>query len=146
MHFSVLGTPFAFLSLSLLVCRNHHLLTICMAPKRKCDDPTPSTRTPSYTHDDFSDSEEPVQATQTNIIIRAGHDSRGRPTIHTTHTSYENNKFPDLETIFGALDDNDKCQMNMYGGEEFVAPLEDNTSPSNPKHQVPEERNTVSPL
>ena len=114
---------------------NHQPLTACMAPKCICDE---YVQTLSFTHDELSDSEEPVQATQTNIIMRAGHDAWGRPSIHTTHTAYVDEELPDLTSIYGVLNDDDKSQMQIYGDKDFIMLLEDELSPSFHKHQVPE--------
>ena len=115
-----------------------------MAPKRKRDE---DIRTLSFTHDELSDSEEPVQATQTNIIMHAGHDAWGHPSIHTMHTAYVDEELPDLTSIYGVLNDDDQSQMQIYVDEDFIMPLEDESSPSFHEHQVPEGiegRSTVS--
>lgn len=117
--------------------------------KRKRKDSPSSVRAVTYTHPELLESEEPAQANQTNFISRASHDSRGRTTAQTIHTQFvEDVDFSGLNEIFGALDnDNDSQSLDTYGGEEFSAPLEDDTSPSVVEHQVPEDeqhRSTVS--
>ena len=58
--------------------------------------------------------------------------------IHTPFV--ENVDFSGLNGIFEALDNDDDSQsLDTYGGEEFSAPLEDNTSPGVVEHQVPED-------
>ena len=66
--------------------------------------------------------------------------------IHTLFV--EDVDFSGLNGIFGALDnDNNSQSLDMYGGKEFSALLEDNMSPGVVEHQVPEDeqhRSTVS--
>lgn len=119
-----------------------------MASKRKHkhNDPTPSVRAFSYNHADLSDSEEPDQIMQTNIIMRATHDSRGRNTTQTIHTPFiEAEEPPVLDAIYAALTDDN--ESTTYGNEEFHAPLADeDTSPPIVEHQVPEDDTTVGLL
>ena len=75
--------------------------------------------------------------------MHAGQDVQGCPTIHTTHTLYQDEELPALELIYGALGD-DESQMSSSSGEEFAAPLEDNMSPTFHKHQVPEDEDSCS--
>ena len=115
-----------------------------MAHKHKCNK---DIHTLTFAHDELLDTEEPVQATQANIIMRASHDARDHPSIHTTHTAYVDEELPDLTSIYGALDNDDQSQTQPYGDENLVTPLEDDLSPSFDKHQIPEGveyRNTVS--
>ena len=106
-----------------------------MAPKRKHNE---DVQTLSFAHNELSDSEELVQATQTNIIMHAGHDAQGCPSIHTTHTAYVDEELPNLTSIYGALNNNVQSQMQTYGDEDFVVLLEDDSLPSFHEHQVPE--------
>ena len=115
-----------------------------MAPKCKRDKSSSVVWSLNYTHNDLSDSEEPIQVTQTNVVVHAGQDAQGRPTIHTMHTSYQDKELPDLESIYGALGDDDHSQMSSYGGEEFTTPLEDDMSPTFHEHQVPEDEDSHS--
>ena len=136
---SVLGTPFGCVCwlrtlLSQPHC-NHQPLTACMAPKCKHNE---DVQTLSFAHNELSDSEELVQATQTNIIMHAGHDAQGHPSIHTMHTAYVDEELPDLTSIYGALNNDVQSQTQSYGDEDFVVLLEDDSSPSFHKHQVPE--------
>lgn len=117
-----------------------------MGPKCKHNEPTPSIRALYFSHDDLSDLDNTADITQTNIILRATHDTRGWPCTQTAHTTLESP--PNLSVIYGALDDENSSQYSAtYGGEDFVAPLEDEVTPNIVEHQIPEdemERNTVS--
>ena len=118
---------------------NHQLLTShCMAPKCKHDNSSLVVQGLNYTHDDLLNSEEPIQVGQTNVVMHAGQDVQGCPTIHTL---YQDEKLPALESIYGALGD-DESQMSSYSSEEFATPLEDNMSPTFHEHQVPEDEDS----
>ena len=124
-----------------------------MALKCKCEGPPAAVRSLTFTYDDDS---EPLEI-QRIIILHAAADSHGHSSTQTTYTPLiENEEFPDLHGIFGALDDDNDSQINStYGEEEFIAPLEDNpplasladTPPPNViEYEVPdvEDHNTVS--
>lgn len=123
-----------------------------MGPKRKrsVDD---SVRAFSFTLDDFSDSEPPPDVSQTNIALRARHDTRGRTSTQTEHLLINaDEEEPNLDFIYSALHDNDNdSQLSApYGGEELVAPLEDDlpssfAEPDAEVHFLEEDTTTVSP-
>ena len=141
---------FPYWVLPLLCLLTHHpsiatpSLTAFMAHKCKCNK---DVHTLTFAHNELLDTEEPVQATQTNIIMHAGHDAQGHPSIHTMHTAYVDKELHDLTSIYGALDNNDQSQTQPYGDKNLVTPLEDDSSPSFDEHQIPEGmegHNTVS--
>lgn len=118
-----------------------------MASKHKCkyNNSTPSVRTFTYTHADLSNSEELAPTTQTNVFMHATHDSWGRTTQQTIHTSFNKPKEPAMDAIYGALVDD--SESTTYGNEEFHAPLEDgNMSQAFVEHEVPKDDTTVSLL
>lgn len=92
-----------------------------MASKHKHKGPTAAVRSLTFTYNDDS---EPL-GIQRNVILHATADSCGHSSTQTTYTSLiENKEFPGLHGIFD--DDNDSQINGTYGGEEFIAPLEDN--------------------
>ena len=113
-----------------------------MMSKHKCKDSPSSIHAVTYTHPELLESQESAQANQMNFISHASHDSQGQTTAQTIHTPFvEDVDFSRLNGIFGALDnDNNSQSLDMYGGEEFSAPLEDDMSPGVVEHQVLEDK------
>lgn len=120
-----------------------------MGPKCKRDETTQAIRSFNFDHDNTSDPEDATpDLIQTNTLLRATHHTRGRPNTETSHSTLDDSEvLPPLESIYGALDDEGSSQFTTYGGEEFVAPLEDEVMPDFVEHQVPEhemQQSTVS--
>lgn len=120
-----------------------------MAPKRKRQNDSESVRAFDYTFDDLSDSETRHDLSQTNVMLRARHDDRGRSNTQTTHMSVNADEEPDLEALYAALIDDTESQLSTsYGGEDLVSPLEHDLPSNIIEHQIPEDENrsTVSYL
>jgi hypothetical protein len=122
-----------------------------MAPKRKHENEdnatsstTSSIRFYSYTHEDLEDSDD--ISPQSNVILRASQDSRGRVITQTVHTPVDEER--DLKELYASLDDDNESNPSIiYGGDDLTAPLEDDflhplTEPD--VSEIDEERNTVS--
>ena len=113
--------------------------------KRK-DDPTLSVRSLSFNNADLSDTEDSAEIIQTNVIVRVAHNTRGRTTTQTLHTSFsDDEELPDLDAIYGAL----ASTTTSYGNEGGApaAPLDDDDI-SHPffEHQLESEDDTTVSL